>query len=64
MDLEILLVTCETDGKKSVWDMEFESLLYVPEKAWALKHQSSAEEYPHISSLSYETGSNKKADNK
>lgn len=44
--------------------MEFESLLYVPEKAWALKHQSSAEEYPHISSLSYETGSNKKADNK
>lgn len=51
-------------NKKSVWDMEFESLLYVPEKAWALKHQSSAEEYPHISSLSYETGSNKKGDNK
>lgn len=39
--------------------MEFESLLYVPSKAWALKHQSSVDEYPHISPLSFETGSNK-----
>ena len=45
--------------EKSVWSMEFESLLYVPQKAWALKHQSSVDEYPHISPLSFETGSNK-----
>ncbi len=45
--------------EENVWNMEFESLLYVPQKAWALKHQSSVDEYPHISPLSYETGSNK-----
>ncbi len=45
--------------EKSVWSMEFESLLYVPQKAWALKHRCSADDYPHISPLSYETGSNK-----
>ena len=45
--------------EKSVWSMEFESLLYVPQKAWALKHQSSIDEYSHISPLSFETGSNK-----
>lgn len=47
-------------GKESgVWDMEFESLLYVPLRAWALKHQCSEDDYPHSSPLSYETGSNK-----
>ena len=46
-------------GKENgVWSMEFEALLYVPQKAWALKHKSSVDEYPHISALSYETGSN------
>lgn len=45
--------------EKSVWSMEFESLLYVPQEAWALKHHCSEDEYPHISPLSYETGSNK-----
>lgn len=45
--------------EKNVWSMEFESLLYVPQKAWALKHSCSAEDYPHSSPLSYETGSNK-----
>lgn len=45
--------------EKAVWSMEFESLLYVPMKAWALKHHLSVEEYPHSSPLSYETGSNK-----
>ena len=45
--------------EENVWNMEFESLLYVPQKAWALKHQSSVDEYPHTSPLSYETGSNK-----
>lgn len=44
---------------KDLWNMEFEALLYVPEKAWALKHQSSAEDYPHTAPFSYETGSNK-----
>ena len=43
---------------KSVWSMDFEALLYVPGKAWALKHRCSADDYPHISPLSYETGSN------
>ena len=51
----------KSDGgrEKNVWSMEFESLLYVPQKAWALKHSCSAEDYPHSSPLSYETGSNK-----
>lgn len=44
--------------EKNVWNMEFESLLYVPQRAWALKHKSSADEYPHMTPLSYETGSN------
>ena len=44
--------------KKEIWRMEFESLLYVPAKAWALKHKTSADDYPHIPPLSYETGSN------
>lgn len=38
--------------------MEFESLLYVPEDAWVLKHQCSEDKYPHDSPLSFETGSN------
>ena len=38
--------------------MDFEALLYVPGKAWALKHRRSAGDYPHSSPLSYETGSN------
>ena len=42
-----------------LWDMEFESLLYVPANAWAKKHCSAPNEYPHLSPLSYETGSNK-----
>lgn len=45
-------------GAKEIWKMEFESLLYVPARAWAEKHQRPEEEYPHISPLSYETGSN------
>lgn len=48
------------DGKqKDMWDMEFESILYVPSKAWALKHKISVDEYPYSPTLSYETGSNK-----
>lgn len=43
---------------KNVWNMEFESLLYVPQRAWALKHQSADDEYPHTTPLCFETGSN------
>lgn len=44
--------------EKKLWNLEFEALIYVPQKAWALKHQSSAENYPHSAPLSFETGSN------
>lgn len=44
--------------EKGIWDMEFESLLYVPQKAWKLRHYNEDDEYPHIAPLSYETGSN------
>lgn len=44
--------------RKEIWTMEFESLLYVPARAWAMKHSAPEEEYPHIPPLSYETGSN------
>ena len=43
---------------EEIWGMEFESLLYVSQKAWALKHQTDENEYPHIPPVSYETGSN------
>lgn len=46
---------------KGMWDMEFESLLYVPMIAWALKNQKDEEEYPHETPVSYETGSNEAA---
>ncbi len=48
------------NGKqKDLWNMEFEALIYVPSRAWALKHKDSVDEYPHTSPWSYETGSNK-----
>lgn len=43
---------------KDMWDLEFESLLYVPMIAWALKNQKDEDDYPHETSVSYETGSN------
>ncbi|MCM1327663.1 MAG: DUF4240 domain-containing protein [Lachnoclostridium sp.] len=33
--------------EEGVWSMEFEALLYVPQKAWALKHNSLVDYYPH-----------------
>lgn len=39
-------------------DSEFESILYVPHRAWAKKHQADSGDYPHFSETSYETGSN------
>ena len=48
------------NGKiKDLWNMEFEALLYVARDAWEKKHGKSSSEFPHISPVSYETGSNK-----
>lgn len=48
------------NGKiKEIWGMEFEAILYVAREAWAIKHGTSAGDFPHISPMSYETGSNK-----
>ncbi len=43
--------------EKGVWSMDFEALLHVPQKVWAVKHHQPVEEYPHGPPLSYETGS-------
>lgn len=43
---------------KEMWELEFESLLYVPMRAWAFKHQQNEDCYPYEASVSYETGSN------
>ncbi len=39
--------------------MEFEAVLYVAMEAWAKRHKKDVSEYPHITEVSYETGSNK-----
>lgn len=39
-------------------DSEFESILYVPMKAWERLHNEDSDKYPHIPGLSYETYSN------
>ncbi|MFI3254225.1 MAG: DUF1963 domain-containing protein [Eubacteriales bacterium] len=43
----------------TVWCMDFESLLYVPENAWGQKHGKDSSECPNYCLISYETGSNK-----
>ena len=40
-------------------DLEFESILYVSQAAWAKKHKCKQEDFPYISKTSYESGSNK-----
>ena len=42
-----------------MWQMEFESLLYVPQRAWAKKHGTDENDYPYTPQFCYETGSNK-----
>lgn len=42
-----------------LWKSEFEAILYVAREAWAKKHDKPDREFPHISPVSYETGSNK-----
>ncbi|MBD5128680.1 MAG: DUF4240 domain-containing protein [Ruminococcaceae bacterium] len=39
-------------------DLEFESLLYLPSRAWAKKHNADPDDYPYFTKTSYETGSN------
>lgn len=39
-------------------DLEFESILYIPQLAWEKKHGSDREEYSYMAKFSYETGSN------
>jgi hypothetical protein len=39
-------------------DAWFEALLYVGQNAWALKHDSDSDDFPHVTRLSYESGSN------
>ena len=46
-------------GKKKLSsDCEFESLLYVPRKAWCRLHDETDDNYPHITEKCYETYSN------
>ena len=39
---------------KEIWTMEFEALLYLPQMAWALKHQKEEDDYPHITHVNYD----------
>lgn len=44
---------------RDLWEMEFEVILSVPHMAWGKKHGEDSSNYPHLTSKSYETGSNK-----
>ena len=44
--------------KKLNQDLEFESILYVPEEAWNLKHKDDLNEYEYIPKYNYESRSN------
>ena len=47
------------DGSSNeLWEMEFEAILYVPMLAWAMKYGEDADNYPYMTTKSYETGSN------
>lgn len=39
--------------------LEFESILYVPQIAWAKKHNETEENYPYLTKVSFESGSNR-----
>ena len=46
-------------GKVSdLWQMEFETILSVPMCAWEKKYGEDSNDYPYLTSKSYETGSN------
>ena len=40
-------------------NMDFETILYVPQKAWERIHNEDGDEYLHEAKLNYETYSNK-----
>lgn len=40
-------------------DLYFETILYVPQMAWAKKHHEPEENYPYLTTVSFETGSNR-----
>ena len=44
--------------KKLNSDTEFEAILYAPSYAWARTHGKGEEDYPYVTKVSYETGSN------
>ena len=43
---------------KNLWKMEFEAILSVPMCAWSKKHNMDFDNYPYLTTKSYETGSN------
>ena len=45
--------------KKLAANMDFETILYVPQKAWERIHNEDGDEYLHEAKLNYETYSNK-----
>lgn len=48
------------NGRQKLFaDSEFESILYVPIKAWERLHNEDGDKYPYVSELSFETYSNK-----
>lgn len=49
----------ESGRVDDLWNMEFESVLYVAMTAWGRKHDKDPLDFPYSSSLNYETGSNK-----
>ena len=44
--------------KKLSANLDFESILYVPIKAWERLHNENGDKYPHVPKVSYETYSN------
>lgn len=39
-------------------DLTFEAILYVPELAWARRHNGKPQDYPHVTEFCYESMSN------
>ena len=53
-----ILIKYQNRKKKLNQDLEFESILYVPEEAWNLKHKDDLNEYEYIPKYNYESRSN------
>lgn len=48
----------KSGDNEEVWELDFESILYVPKDAWSQKHNKDSNKYPCRSFISYKTGSN------